>query len=136
MTRAKTKIHHTINTGDHLPTSVRPYYKTVQQRKKVQQERKPDGTYRFLVDFRRLNSITKKDSYPQPSAEELLHRLAGHQYFTKLDLKSGYFQMPIHESDIPKTAIITQDGLYGFTALAQGLMNAPPVMSGHICPAI
>ncbi|CAM4961922.1 unnamed protein product, partial [Rotaria socialis] len=38
MTRAKTKIHHTINTGDHLPTSVRPYYKTVQQRKKVQQE--------------------------------------------------------------------------------------------------
>ncbi|CAM4920445.1 unnamed protein product [Rotaria socialis] len=150
MTRAKTKIHHTINTGDHLPTSVRPYYKTVQQRKEVQQEvgmlldqgilrpsnspwsspvllkRKPDGTYRFLVDFRRLNSITKKDSYPQPSAEELLHRLAGHQYFTKLDLKSGYFQIPIHKSDIPKTAIITQDGLYEFTVLAQGLMNAPP----------
>ncbi|CAF2908943.1 unnamed protein product [Rotaria sp. Silwood2] len=150
MTRAKTKIHHTINTGDHLPTSVRPYYKTVQQRKEVQQEvgmlldqgilrpsnspwsspvllkKKSDGTYRFLVDFRRLNSITKKDSYPQPSAEELLHRLAGHQYFTKVDLKSGYFQIPIHESDIPKTAIITQDGLYEFTVLAQGLMNAPP----------
>ncbi|CAF4583547.1 unnamed protein product, partial [Didymodactylos carnosus] len=87
---------------------------------------KPDGTYRFLVDFRRLNSITKKDSYPQPSAEELLHHLAGHRYFTKLDLKSGYFQIPIHESDIPKTAIITQDGLYEFLVLAQGLMNAPP----------
>ncbi|CAF4243720.1 unnamed protein product, partial [Didymodactylos carnosus] len=150
MTRAKTKIHHTINTGDHPPTSVRPYYKTVQQRKEMQQEvgklldqgiirpsnspwsspvllkMKPDGTYRFLVDFRRLNSITKKDSYPQPSAEELLHRLAGHRYFTKLDLKSGYFQIPIHESDIPKTAIITQDGLYEFLVLAQGLMNAPP----------
>jgi hypothetical protein len=150
MTRAKTKIHHTINTGDHLPTSVRPYYKTIQQRKEVQQEvgklvnqgilrpssspwsspvllkKKPDGTYRFLVDFRRLNSVTKKDSYPQPSAEELLHRLAGHRYFTKLDLKSGYFQIPIGESDIPKTAVITQDGLYEFTVLAQGLMNAPP----------
>ena len=150
MTRANTKIHHTINTGDHLPTSVRPYYKTVQQRKEMQQEvgmllnqgilrpsnspwsspvllkKKPDGSYRFLVDFRRLNSITKKDSYPQPSAEELLHRLAGHRYFTKLDLKSGYFQIPIHESDIPKTAIATQDGLYEFTVLAQGLMNAPP----------
>jgi hypothetical protein len=150
MTRANTKIHHTINTGDHLPTSVRPYYKTVQQRKEMQQEvgmllnqgilrpsnspwsspvllkKKPDGTYRFLVDFRRLNSITKKDSYPQPSAEELLHRLAGHRYFTKLDLKSGYFQIPIHATDIPKTAIATQDGLYEFTVLAQGLMNAPP----------
>lgn len=150
MTRATTKIHHTINTGDHLPTSVRPYYKTLQQRKEMQQEvgmllkqgilrpsnspwsspvllkTKPDGTYRFLVDFRRLNSITKKDSYPQPSAEELLHRLAGHRYFTKLDLKSGYFQIPIHETDMPKTAIATQDGLYEFTVLAQGLMNAPP----------
>ncbi len=150
MTKAHTKIHHTINTGDHLPTSVRPYYKTVQQRKEMQQEvgmllnqgilrpsnspwsspvllkKKPDGTYRFLVDFRRLNSITKKDSYPQPSAEELFHRLAGHRYFTKLDLKSGYFQIPIHATDIPKTAIATQDGLYEFTVLAQGLMNAPP----------
>ena len=89
-------------------------------------KKKPDGTFRFLVDFRRLNSITKKDSYPQPSAEELLQRLAGHRYFTKLDLRSGYFQIPIHKSDIPKTAIITQDGLYEFTVLAQGLMNAPP----------
>ncbi|CAF1523812.1 unnamed protein product [Adineta ricciae] len=150
MTRAKTQIHHTINTGDHPPINARPYYKTVQQRKEVQQEveqllnqgilrpshspwsspillkKKPDGSYRFLVDFRRLNSITRKDSYPQPSAEELLHRLAGHRIYTKLDLKSGYFQIPIHESDIPKTAIVTQDGLYEFTVLAQGLMNAPP----------
>ncbi|CAF4649358.1 unnamed protein product [Rotaria sp. Silwood2] len=150
MTRANTKIRHTINTGDHLLISVRPYYKTVQQRKEIQQEveklldqgilrpshspwsspvllkKKPDGTYRFLVDFRRLNAITKKDSYPQPSAEELLHRLAGHRYFTKLDLKSGYFQIPIDELDIQKTAIVTQDGLYEFTVLAQGLMNAPP----------
>lgn len=150
MTRANTRIQHTINTGDHPPTSVRPYYKTVKQRKEMQQEvgmlldqgilkpsnspwsspvllkEKPDGTYRFLVDFRRLNSITKKDSYPQPSAEELVHRLAGNRYFTKLDLRSGYFQIPIHELDMPKTAIITQDGLYEFTVLAQGLMNAPP----------
>ena len=150
MTRASTQIHHTINTGDHPPINARPYYKTVQQRKEIHEEveqllnqgilrpshspwsspvllkKKPDGTFRFLVDFRRLNAITKKDSYPQPSAEELLHRVAGHKIFTKLDLKSGYFQIPIHESDIPKTAIVTQDGLYEFTVLAQGLMNAPP----------
>jgi hypothetical protein len=68
----------------------------------------------------------KKNSCPQPSAEELLHRLEGHRYFTKLDLKSGYFQIPIHESDIPKTAIVSQDGLYEFTVLAQGLVNTLP----------
>ena len=150
MTRANTKIQHTIHTGNHPPTSVRPYFKTVEQRKETQQEveklikdgilrpstspwsspvllkKKLDSTYRFLVDFRRLNSITTKDSYSQPSAEELIHRLAGSRYFSKLDLKSGYFQIPILEADIPKTAIATQDWLYEFTVLAQGLMNAPP----------
>ena len=149
MTRANTMINHTINTGTHLPINSRPYYKSVEQRKELQSEvqklldhgvlrpshspwsspvilkRKHDGSYRFLVDFRRLNAVTQKDSYPQPSAEELLHRLAGAKFFTKLDLKSGYFQIPIQESDIPKTAITTQDGLYEFTVLAQGLMNSP-----------
>ena len=59
----------------------------------------PDDTYRFLVDFCHLNSVTKKDAYPHPSAEELIYCLSGHSYFTKLDLKGGYFQIPIIESD-------------------------------------
>ena len=148
-TIAKTSIPHAIVTGDHPPISVRPYYRTVSQRKDLQHEvdkllfdniirpstspwsspvllkKKPDGTFRFLVDFRRLNSVTKKDSYPQPSAEELLQRLAGHHYFTKLDLKSGYFQIPINGADKEKTAFVTPDGHYEFNVLAQGLMNAP-----------
>jgi transposase InsO family protein len=148
-TIAKTSIPHAIVTGDHPPTSVRPYYRTLSQRKDLQPEvdkllfdniirpstspwsspvilkKKPDGTFRFLVDFRRLNSVTKKDSYPQPSAEELLLRLAGHRYFTKLDLKSGYFQIPITDADKEKTAFVTPDGHYEFNVLAQGLMNAP-----------
>ena len=99
---AKTTIPHVIVTGDHPPISVRPYYRTLAQRKDLQQEvdkllldniirpsispwsspvilkKKPDGTFRFLIDFRRLNSVTKKDVYLQPSAEELLLRLSGH----------------------------------------------------------
>lgn len=148
-TIARTHLPHIIVTGDHPPVSVRPYYRTVEQRKELQQEidkllldnivrpstspwsspvilkKKPDGTFRFLVDFRRLNAITKKDAYPQPSAEELLYRLSGHSYFTKLDLKSGYFQIPIAESDKEKTGFITPDGHYEFNVLPQGLMNAP-----------
>ncbi|CAF4081208.1 unnamed protein product, partial [Rotaria magnacalcarata] len=148
-TIAKTKLPHVIITADHPPISVRPYYRTIEQRKELQHEvdkllmdnivrpstspwsspvilkKKPDGTYRFLVDFRRLNSITRKDAYPQPSAEELIYRLSGHSYFTKLDLRSGYFQIPIVESDKEKTAFVTPDGHYEFNVLAQGLMNAP-----------
>ena len=147
---AKTTIPHAIATGNHPPISVRPYYRTVQQRKDLQSEvdkilldnvirpstsprsspvllkKKPDGTFRFLVDFRRLNAVTKKDCFPQPSAEELLLRLAGHTFFTKLDLKSGYFQIPIATADKEKTAFVTPDGHYEFNILAQGLMNAPP----------
>jgi hypothetical protein len=148
-TIAKTQLPHIIITGNQPPISVRPYYRTVPQRKELQNEvdkllldniirpsaspwsspvilkKKPDGTYRFLVDFRRLNSITKKDAYPQPSAEELIYRLSGHSYFTKLDLKSGYFQIPIAEGDKEKTAFVTPDGHYEFNVLAQGLTNAP-----------
>ncbi|CAF4360715.1 unnamed protein product [Rotaria magnacalcarata] len=149
-TQAHVTIHHTIPTTDARPTSVRPFYKTPQQREVLHKEvekllhdnvirgltspwaspvilkKKPDGTYRFIVDFRRLNAVTKKDAYPQPTTEELLKRLAGHRFFTKLDLKSGYFQVPIPEADKEKTAFVTQDGLYEFNVLAQGLMNAPP----------
>ena len=148
-TVAKTQLPHVIVTGDHPPISTRPYYRTVEQRKELQREvdkllldniarpssspwsspvilkKKPDGTFRFLVDFRRLNAVTKKDAYPQPSSEELIYRLSGHSYFTKLDLKSGYFQIPISEADKEKTAFTTPDGHYEFNVLPQGLMNAP-----------
>ncbi|CAF4490839.1 unnamed protein product, partial [Didymodactylos carnosus] len=87
-------------------------------------QEKKDGTIRFLVDYRKLNAVTKKDNYPHPSIEELLNRIGGHQYYTKLDLKSGYFQIPISKADRPKTAFVTQDGLYEFYVLSQGLMNA------------
>ena len=64
--------------------------------------RKKDGTIRFCVDFRKLNSKTIKDAYAIPRPEETLHLLAGAKYFTKLDLRSGYGQVEVKEEDIPK----------------------------------
>ncbi|CAF4561050.1 unnamed protein product [Rotaria sp. Silwood2] len=111
VTQADTHIQHTINTGDSLPISSRPYPRTIEQRRELQDEIKKMTQTNQILDYRKLNSATKKDCFPQPTTEELLHRLGGHRFYTKLDLKSGYFQLPIHETDKEKTAFITQDGL-------------------------
>ncbi|CAF4468330.1 unnamed protein product [Didymodactylos carnosus] len=150
MTIVNTQIRHVIRTGDHNPISSRPYSKTIPQQQilaeHIQQVeknylirrstspwaspvvliKKKDGSTRFCVDYRKLNNITKKDSYPLPHMGETINRLGGHQYFTKLDLKSGYFQIPIQEDDKEKTAFILQDGHWEFNVLPQGLKNAPP----------
>ena len=92
----------------------------------------PNGTYRFLVDFSHLNSMTKKDAYLQPSAGELSYRLSRHGYFTKLDLEHGYFQILIIESDKEKTAFVTSDIYYEFNVLAQDFTNAPAIFQGFM----
>ena len=86
--------------------------------------RKKDNTYRFVVDYRKLNAVSTKDAYPMPTIEEALQRIGGHRFFTKLDLASGYFQIPIREEDKAKTAFTTGRGLYEFNVLPQGLKNA------------
>ena len=63
------------------------------------------------MDYRKLNSVTKKDCFPQPSTEELLQRLDGHRFYTKLTLKSGYFQLPIHEN-IKKKLLLPHKMVY------------------------
>ncbi|CAF5189082.1 unnamed protein product, partial [Rotaria magnacalcarata] len=126
VTQANTHIQHTINTGDSLPISSRLYPRIIEQRRELQDEtqkmlqsnqicpsnspwsspviihKKRDGSIRFLVDYR------------------------GHCFYTKLDLKSGYFQLPMHETDKDKTAFITQDALWEFNVLPQGIMNGSP----------
>jgi hypothetical protein len=88
--------------------------------------KKKEGDYRFVVDYRKVNAITAKDSFPIPTIESTLQQLAGNSYFSKLDLRSGYFQVPINEIDKPKTAFITTTGLWEFNVLPMGLTNAPP----------
>jgi len=87
--------------------------------------KKKDGSIRFCVDFRRLNAITKKDSYPIPRIDDLLDRLAGNTWFSSLDLRSGYWQVRIRPEDREKTAFSIGKGLWQFTVMPFGLCNAP-----------
>ena len=87
--------------------------------------RKKDGTLRYCVDYRGLNSKTVKDSFSLPSISQCLDQLCGNTYFSTLDMASGYWQIEIAEQDRHKTAFITKYGLFEHRRMAFGLCNAP-----------
>jgi len=94
--------------------------------------KKKDGTYRFCVDFRKLNAETVKDAYPIPCPEEQLDALVNARYFSSLDLASGFWQIPMDKNDQEKTAFVINNGLYQFKVMPMGLTNAPLTFEEHI----
>ena len=92
--------------------------------------RKKDGSLHFCVDFRQLNTATVKDAHPLPRIDDLLDALHGAKWFSTLDLKSGYWQVPITEQDKEKTAFRTSSGqMFEFNQAPFGLCNAPATFS-------
>ena len=142
-------VEHVINVKDSLPIKQVPRRIPLHLRKEVNEiledmkkqgvieesqspwvspavmVRKKDGSLRFCVDYRKLNDVTVKDSYPVPRIDDILDQLSGNCWFSTLDLKSGYWQLKIRTEDREKTAFSIGRGLWQFTVMPFGLCNAP-----------
>ena len=143
-------VQHHIRTKSDKPVKLRPYRMDWNKRRVAEQEiqsmlqqgviqpsdseycspvvlvRKKDGTWRFCVDYRKLNEITEGDSYQLPLIEDILDSLGGSRFFSTADLKSGYWQIEMYPEDKKKTAFgIPGLGLYEFCVMPFGLKGAP-----------
>ena len=147
----KREVDHGIDTGDAHPVNRNAFPLSVQQLREQTRQidelfkrgliresispwgapvlfvRKPKtpGEWRMCIDYRALNKVTVKNAYPLPRIEECLEQLGKARHLTMLDLTSGYWQVRITDTDIPKTAFNTRYGKYEFMVMPFGLTNAP-----------
>ena len=97
--------------------------------------RKPNGDYRFVEDFRRVNKLTRKDTYAMPRIDSTIDELSGQTWFTSIDMANGFYSVPLKESDMHKTSFLTARGSFEWTRMAMGLTGAPSTytrMMDHI----
>jgi len=142
-------VQHVIDTGTHPPIRCKPHNTTHEQDQIMRKEvldmlekgiirpsnspwafpalivKKPDNSWRWCFDARKLNSITRRDSFTLPKAQELLQQFSGAQWFSVADAAAGFWQVPLSEDSIPKCAFITRWGLYEFLVMPFGLSNSP-----------
>ncbi|CAB3985651.1 Hypothetical predicted protein [Paramuricea clavata] len=86
---------------------------------------KPDGNIRFCVDYRKLNRVTKMNAYPMPRTDQMLEKIAKAKFISTIPLTKGYWQIPLDDQAIPKSAFITPRGLFEFTVMPFGMKTAP-----------
>jgi hypothetical protein len=91
--------------------------------------KKPDGSIRVCVDFRKANNLTIKDAYPLPKIEDIFSKLANGKYYTSLDLASGYYNVKMDKDSHTYTAFATQRGFFEYTRMAMGLCNSGATFS-------
>ena len=98
--------------------------------------RKKNGSHRFCVDYRVLNSVTKADIFPLPRIDDLLNQLGGSRYFSTLDIASRFWQIQMEPESREKTGFVTPQGLYEFLVVPFGLKNASAVFQRLIGKAL
>lgn len=139
-----------INTKDAKPIKMKPFRQNPFLRKKLKEmvdelceegivksskspwcsaawliEKRQKGEYRMVIDYRKLNSVTESDQFRPPRIDDTLESLGAGRIFSALDLRSGFYQLPVEGSSIPKTAFITSFGLFEFVRMPFGLKNGP-----------
>ena len=141
-------LHHEVNTGGSPPIRSAPYQVAERLRESVKKEleglcemgiletsvspwsspivpvAKKDGSIRLCVDFRKVNKVTVPDPYYIPMVGEIVDRVAGAQYLSKLDLNKGFHQVPLSEEAKQRAAIVTPFGKFQFTMMPFGMINA------------
>ena len=148
-TPSKTDLaFHDVDVGDATPIKQHPYRVSPGKREVIRKEinymlkngiiepshsawsspvlvvPKPDGSFRFCTDYRKLNAVTKTDSYPIPRLDDCIDKIGKAKYITKFDLLKGYWQVPLTTRAKEISAFVTPDGLYQYTVMPFGMKNS------------